>query len=129
MKNEKQDHKHFRATIEQLRADLANAHECEDRPLTSNELETLITQTRAVLGWSRDRIITEGVLRLREALESNEPFQPLTPPATRAARRGKYLRRYASIEAMVLGRPKRHTTQRDPRRDSLPVDPRREPEE
>ncbi len=50
----------------------------DDRPLTADELEDLISGTARELGWSRQRVIEEGVLRLWAARHDSD-FEPVTP--------------------------------------------------
>jgi hypothetical protein len=50
----------------------------EAAPLTSTETEELISATAAELGWSRDRVIADGVLRLWAARHAPN-FRPVTP--------------------------------------------------
>lgn len=93
------------AYVENMRQELEAANEREDRALTDDELEDLILNTADALGWSRERVVSEGVLRLRAAALYGEggAFKPLTPEPEPASRVGAYKRRYSSIRALALG--------------------------
>lgn len=99
----REDPARYRSVLNRMRRDLAKANEREDRPLTPAELETLIDETCTALGWSRNRVLTEGILRLQTAFESPETFRELTPPESFEARRGRYLRSWSSLDALIVG--------------------------
>lgn len=88
--------------IEVMRREVERANEAEDRPLTASETDELVDRTSAELGWPRERVIAEGVLRLR--LARHDPsFKPMTPEHDAAKRAGRYARRRSSMNALVVG--------------------------
>lgn len=91
--------------IEHMRTEIERAHEHEDRPMTEAEVKVLIEHTAEALQWPRRRVLAEALLRLREVAVYGPPerFRPLTPPETQAERKGRYARRFSSVQALVLG--------------------------
>lgn len=95
----------FALLVDCMRAELEKTHATEDRPLTAEELDAAVTDLAAELRWSRQRVISEAILRLRVSVREVEAFKPVTPEETVEARRasGRYARRRSSIQAIVLG--------------------------
>ena len=77
-------------------------NEAEDQPMTELEVEEVIERTCAELGWPRERVIAEGVLRLRAARAEGK-FTPVTPEHDPKRRPGRYARRRSSMDALVIG--------------------------
>lgn len=85
----------FATLIACMRAEVSRANAIEDRPLTEDEVDEMVDRTARDLGWSRARVIADGVLRLRAEL--GEGFRPVTPE--NKPRR----RRTSSMRALVVG--------------------------
>lgn len=96
------DPERFEAFVDHAKVELERANGREDRPLTKNEIDQLVDDVSEDLGWSRDRVIAEAVLRLQTVLLTTG-FAPVTPEEGRAARATAYRRRRSSILAIVLG--------------------------
>jgi hypothetical protein len=90
----------FEEFVDWSRGELARAGEEDDRPLNTDEVEQLIDLTCKELGWSRPRVLSEAVLRLRAEIGTPR-FSPVTPEE--GSRAGRYLRRRSSVRALVLG--------------------------
>lgn len=94
----------FDALTEALRQAVEAATSADDRPLTPEETSELVDATARELGWSRDRVIADGVMRLRLALRvDGEHFRPVTPEPHDKRKPGTYVRRKASMEAILVG--------------------------
>lgn len=114
----------FEAFVDHVRAELATTHERDDRPLTPEEITDMIDRTARELGWPRERVVSEGVMRLRAAMhDASRPFRPVTPERDPAKRRTGYARRHSSMRALVVGdvqavlKKKRAGARGDPRRE------------
>lgn len=91
----------FEAFLAYCGSVLEATHEAEDRPLTEAEIEDAIALTAAELGWTRRRVMGEGIMRLRAALDQGG-FRPVTPEEFPDKRAGKYRRRRSSLQAIAL---------------------------
>lgn len=96
-----QDPARFSEYIDYLREQIADSNEREDTPLTQAEVDDLLVHTAHILGWSKLRVLAEGLMRVRAAaLCSAETFSPMTPEEPAA--RTRYMRRHSSLRALVL---------------------------
>jgi hypothetical protein len=69
----------------------------EDPPVTDADVEALARELESKLGWPRERVLAEALLRLHEVADE-EAFTPRTPPHYQPT---PALRRRNSVEAML----------------------------
>lgn len=101
------DPERFEAFVTHVQKRLGPATK-EDPPSTNADVESLIGDITARLGWPRVRVLAEALLRL-DLVSQGEDFRPLTPVPRRER---PHMRRRSSISALVVGQPK---TRRAPR--------------
>jgi len=70
----------------------------EDPPVTPEDVEALATELESKLGWPRERVLAEALLRLHDVAD-DEAFTPRTPPHYQPKPR---LRRTRSVEALAM---------------------------
>lgn len=89
--------------IDWLRRTLANAPPREERPMSQTEVSELVEHTASALGWSKQRVMAEAMLRLH-AIALHGEFKAFTSdePAPTTAKKPP-MRRHSSIRALVLG--------------------------
>lgn len=88
----------FDRFVERFRRELDAESARDAKPLTSREVASAVDTLAASLGWSRQRVLAEAVLRLQASNESGELGETLTQDEKPRPRR------LASARAIILGR-------------------------
>lgn len=92
-----QDPERFARFVSHVR-EKVGAEMREDPPVTKGDVDALAADLAASLGWPKERVMAEALLRLYDELGAS--FEPRTP--NHGKRPPARLRRHSSIETLVL---------------------------